>query len=93
MLSIFRDSGEALRRWTTCLAADGCLYIFGSFNSQTIDTKILFRNHYSASPEWESGLTSFSIQHITRNLEDDGYEVEAKGFTSVGICHLRLIQS
>lgn len=84
MLSIFSDPGGVLRRWTNWLTADGSLYVFGRFNSQPIDTQILFRNHYKASSEWEGGLTSFSLEHISRHLENDGYEVEARRFTFDG---------
>ena len=84
MLSIFSDPEEVLRRWATWLAEDGHLYIFGRFNSQPIDTQILFRNHFDASPKWEGGLTSYSLEHISRGLEKDGYEVEARRFALVG---------
>lgn len=84
MLSIFSDPGEVLRSWATWLAPAGRIYVFGRFNSQPIDTQILFRNHFNASPEWEGGLTSFSLEHISRGLENDGFEVEAKRFVFAG---------
>lgn len=84
ILSIFSDPMTVLRRWGTWLAAGGRLYIFGRFNSQPIDTQILFRNHFDASPEWEGGLTSFSLEHISRDLENDRYEVEARRFVFAG---------
>ena len=79
VLSIFQDLSP-LEKWLSWLADDGLLFIFGRFNSRDIDTQILFRNNKVEPSIWEGGLTSFSIQTVSKHLKKLGYESKFQKF-------------
>lgn len=70
VLSIFEDFEKVLERWVSWLNDCGSLYIFGTFNKQDVDVIIKFRNNFCPSPEWESGLTTYSISTVKKFLEN-----------------------
>ena len=72
VLSIFEDFELPLTTWLSWLEETGNLYIFGRFNSRDIDTIIRFRNNANTE-EWEGGLTSYSIQSVSRFLQRKEY--------------------
>ena len=79
VLSIFQDLSP-LEKWLSWLKQDGLLFIFGRFNSRDIDTQILFRNNKVEPSIWEGGLTSFSIQTVSKHLKKLGYESRFQKF-------------
>lgn len=80
VLSIFQEFEAPLKKWLSWLSDDGLLFIVGRFNSRDIDTKILFKNNTQSQPEWEGGLSAFSIHTISRFLKKLGYKSEFKKF-------------
>ena len=80
VLSIFEDHEPVLKKWLSWMNSGGRLYIFGRFNSKNIDTIVRFRNNYNQG-DWEGGLTSYSIQTVSRVLEQSGYKHAFKRFT------------
>ncbi len=80
VLSIFDDLETPLKKWLSWLNDDGILYLFGGFNKRDIDTRILFRNNTVQQPQWEGGLTSYSVKTTTRVLKKLGYKCNFKKF-------------
>jgi hypothetical protein len=67
-------------KWLDWMNQDGLLYVFGRFNSKNIDTKISFRNNKIGNPNWENGLTSYSVETVRNFLTDKGYTATFKRF-------------
>ena len=79
ILSIFDDYKLIIDKWLNWLDEKGRLYIFGRFNTEDIDTKIYFRNNFVGG-DWESGLTSYSIQSVSKYLEKKNLKYQFKRF-------------
>ena len=80
VLSIFDDFREPLLKWLDWMKQDGLLYVYGRFNSMNIDTKISFRNNKVGNPNWENGLTSYSVETVKNFLTEKGYTANFKRF-------------
>lgn len=80
VLSIFQEPLEVLDHWLQWLAPNGTLYIFGRFNSNPMDVRIVHRNRLD-DKGWETGYTNYSLQTISEHLEKAGYEVEFEKWT------------
>ena len=68
VLAFYDDFSKPLNKMISFLKKNGHLYIFGTFNSENIDTLVKFRNNYTNS-KWEKGLNSFSIKTISKFLK------------------------
>jgi len=69
ILSIYDDFQEPLSNWISRLTESGVLFVFGCFNSRNIDAIYRYRNNEYGDGEWESGLTSFSIETVGKFLQ------------------------
>lgn len=79
ILSVFEDPLPVLTHWLGWLKPEGCLYIFGRFNSKNIDTRVFYRNHFEPHG-WETGFTSYAIDTIRSHVEEAGFTVEFERF-------------
>ena len=79
VLAFYDNFSKAIDKMTSFLKRNSNLYIFGTFNSQDIDTIIKFRNNYTKSG-WEKGLTSFSIKSVSNYLTKKKYKFSFKKF-------------
>jgi len=61
------------------LKKNSYLYIFGTFNTENIDTLVKFKNNYTKS-NWEKGLNSFSIKTISNFLKNKNLVFKFKKF-------------
>lgn len=68
VLSIFDDISKPLQGMLNHLNTGGRGYIFGGFTADDIDVIVRFRNNYTGSQIWESGLNMFSLKTIERFL-------------------------
>ena len=68
VLAFYDNFTIAINKMISLLKNNSYLYIFGTFNSENIDTVIKFRNNYTKSG-WEKGLNSFSIKTISSFLK------------------------
>ena len=80
VLSIFQEFETPLKKWLSWLTEDGYLFLSGRFNSRDIDTKILFRNNSKPKPEWEGGLSAYSINTVSNFVEHLGSKCKFKKF-------------
>ena len=67
VLAFYDDFSKPLNKMISFLKSKSYLFIFGTFNSNNIDTLIKFRNNYTKS-KWEKGLNSFSVETISNFL-------------------------
>lgn len=80
MLSIFEDPLPVLDLWLSWLKEGGHLFVFGRFNSDPIDTRVLFRSHHRGDGVWEGGLTSYWTGTVERHLQARGWKCEFERF-------------
>lgn len=68
VLAFYDNFSKPINKMISLLKKDGHLFIFGTFNSENIDTLVKFRNNYNSS-NWEKGLNSFSVNTISKFLK------------------------
>tara|TARA_B100001063_G_scaffold3693_1_gene2717 strand:+ start:9371 stop:10057 length:687 start_codon:yes stop_codon:yes gene_type:complete len=79
VLAFYDNFSKPLNKMLSFLKKNSYLYIFGTFNTENIDTLIKFRNNYTKS-KWEKGLNSFSIKTISNFLKKKNVEYKFKKF-------------
>lgn len=75
IIAVFDDPLPVLDRWIDWLHPGGTLFVFSTFNTGDIDTRVSFRNNFSSNG-WETGLTGYSINTIKRYLEKQDISAE-----------------
>ena len=80
VLSIFQEFEFPLKKWLSWLTEDGYLFLSGRFNSNNIDTKILFRDNSKNKAVWEGGLSAYSINTVSNFIEKLGFKCNFKKF-------------
>lgn len=79
VLAFYDNYTKPINKMLSFLKQNSYLYIFGTFNSENIDTLVKFRNNYTKS-NWEKGLNSFSIKTISNFLRNKNLLFEFKRF-------------
>jgi ubiquinone/menaquinone biosynthesis C-methylase UbiE len=79
VLAFYDDYTKPINKMLSFLKKNSYLYIFGTFNTENIDTLVKFRNNYTKS-NWEKGLNSFSIKTISNFLKNKNLLFEFKRF-------------
>ena len=79
VLAFYDDYTKPINKMLSFLKKNSYLYIFGTFNTENIDTLVKFRNNYTKS-NWEKGLNSFSIKTISNFLRNKNLLFEFKRF-------------
>jgi len=79
VLAFYDDYTKPINKMLSFLKQNSYLYIFGTFNTENIDTLVKFRNNYTKS-NWEKGLNSFSIKTISNFLRNKNLLFEFKRF-------------
>ncbi len=79
VLAFYDNFSMPLKKMISFLKKNSYLYVFGTFNSENIDTLIKFKNNYTRS-KWERGLNSFSIKTISNFLKKKNIKYKFKKF-------------
>jgi len=79
VLAFYDDFTKPINKMLSLLKKNSYLYIFGTFNTENIDTLVKFRNNYTKSG-WEKGLNSFSIKTISKFLKNKNVVFKFKKF-------------
>lgn len=79
ILGVFVDPLDALDRWLEWLSPGGTLFVFTSFNTTDVDTRVYYRNLYN-DRGWETGMTSYARRTVREHLASRGWEMEFEKF-------------
>jgi len=79
VLAFYDDYSKPINKMLSFLKKNSYLYIFGTFNTENIDTLVKFKNNYTKS-NWEKGLNSFSIKTISNFLKNKNLVFKFKKF-------------
>lgn len=79
VLAFYDDFYKPINKMLSLLKKKSSLYIFGTFNSNDIDTLVKFKNNYTKS-NWEKGLNSFSKKTIAKFLKKKNLKYKFKKF-------------
>ena len=79
VLAFYDNYSKVINKMLSFLKKNSYLYIFGTFNSEDIDTIVKFKNNYTNST-WEKGLNSFSKKRVSNFLKKKKYKFNFKKF-------------
>lgn len=80
VLSIFDDYKKAIKRMLKHMKSEGWGYIFGCFAEDDADVLIRYRNNFTGSRIWESGLNMFSLNTMTKSLKPFSSFIKCRKF-------------